>query len=264
MNFKKSVAPLLGAMLLGMVLPVCYANNDVERGNVASTTQQQDRDNTSYLMGRFNPKKKAGFVKIPKKYASRAGMYLRQEALNAFIKMHRAAKKDGVNLKVRSATRNFSDQKRIWEKKWLGKRRLSDGTNVAKDIADPKQKSLKILEYSSMPSTSRHHWGTDIDLNSFNNKWFEHGKGLVLFQWLNANAAKYGFHRPYTEKDANRPHGYNEEKWHWSYTPLSVPMTRDAKRLLRDQNITGFLGSETAVQIAVVKHYILGVDASCR
>lgn len=240
---------------------MCYADNN--SGNIQIDNKQHQYD-ASYLMGRFNPKKKVGFVKIPKKYANRSGMYLRKEALDAFITMYNAAKKDGVNLKILSATRNFSDQKRIWERKWLGKRRLSDGTNVAKDISDPKQKALKILEYSSMPSTSRHHWGTDIDLNSFNNKWFGHGKGLVLFQWLNANAAKYGFHRPYTAKNADRPTGYNEEKWHWSYTPLSVPMTRDAKRVLRDQNITGFLGSETAVQIAVVKNYILGVDASCR
>lgn len=260
MNVKKSV-PLLGIILVGMVLPLCYADNGV--ASPASTVQQHYY-NTDYLMGHFNPKKMTGFVKIPKKYASRSGMYLRKEALDAFIRMRAAARKEGVYLKIRSATRNFSHQKGIWEKKWLGKRKLSDGTNVAKDIANPKQKALKILEYSSMPGTSRHHWGTDIDLNSFNNAWFEQGKGLILFQWMTANAAKYGFHRPYTAKDANRPHGYNEEKWHWSYTPLSVPMTRAAQSSLQDRHIKGFLGSETAGQISVVQNYILGVNASCR
>ena len=40
------------------------------------------------------------------------------------------------------------------ENKWTGKRLLSDGTNVANDIADDVEKALKILEYSSMPGSS--------------------------------------------------------------------------------------------------------------
>jgi len=264
MNFKKSIPSFLGsAIFVGMGLPVCYANNSI--GTLSPTfTSQQEHYDVRYLMGHFNPKKMAGFVRIPRKYASRSGMYLREEALEAFIKMRAAARKEGVYLKIRSATRNFSNQKSIWEKKWLGKRRLSDGTNVAKDIANPKQKALKILEYSSMPGTSRHHWGTDIDLNSFNNKWFEKGRGLAHFQWMNANAATYGFYRPYTAKNATRPNGYNEEKWHWSYAPLSVPMIQEAQKILKDHHINGFLGSETAAQIGVVQHYILGVNKSCR
>ena len=35
----------------------------------------------------------------------------------------------------------------------------------------------EIMKYSSMPSTSRHHWGTDIDLNSLENSYFEKGEG---------------------------------------------------------------------------------------
>ena len=115
-----------------------------------------------------------------------------------------------------------------------------------------------------MPGTSRHHWGTEIDLNSFNNRWFEYGKGKKLYRWLQVNAAKYGFHQPYTAKNSKRPHGYNEEKWHWSYTPLSIPMLRDATTAISDSKIRGFIGSETAIQIGILKHYILGVSESCR
>ena len=35
---------------------------------------------------------------------------------------------------------------------------------------------------------------------------------------VTANASRYGFARPYT---AGRSGGYEEEKWHWSYLPLS-------------------------------------------
>ncbi len=240
-------------------LPTAVALNSNDSAAVrlnVSTSYSSD-----YLMGKFNPAKTKLFVKIPKKYANRSGMYLRQEALSAFIEMQTAAKQSGIRLTIHSATRNFNAQKRIWERKWLGKRSLSDGTNVARDIPNPINKALRILEYSAMPGASRHHWGTDIDLNSFNNKWFESGKGLKLFKWLEANAEKYGFCRPYT---ANRPSGYKEEKWHWSYAPLSAPMLRVAQHHLHDAKITGFVGSGTASQIGVVQQYILGVSDKCR
>lgn len=264
-------------VLLGVSLQACNASNDAtpalvipiahpatsETRKVAVTGHEKNTSQAQikYLMGKFSPSKHKFFVKIPKRYANQSGFYLRKEALEAFIKMHQAAKSDGVHLTIRSATRNFNAQKRIWERKWLGKRRLSDGTNVARDIRKSVDKSLKILQYSSMPGTSRHHWGTDIDLNSFNNKWFESGKGLKLFNWLNVNAGNFGFCRPYT---TNRQFGYNEEKWHWSFKPLSAPMMKAASQVLSDAQITGFLGSETATQIGVVKKYILGVGAGCR
>ena len=208
----------------------------------------------NYLMGRFNPAKHKAFARVPKKYANRSGYYLRKEALNAYTQMVKAARKDGVKLVIRSATRNFNYQKGIWERKWRKQKKSRSAKN----------KALNILKLSSMPGTSRHHWGTEVDLNAFNNKWFESGRGLKLFRWLNKNAAKYGFARPYTKKDEQRPTGYNEEKWHWSYTPLSIPMLRDAKLTLDDTKITGFSGSLTASEIDVVKKYILGVSKSCQ
>lgn len=209
----------------------------------------------TYLMGKFDPAKHGAFARVPSRYANRSGYYLRQETLNAFARMHEAASKDGVRLIIRSATRNFNYQRYIWERKWRERRK--SGLN-------PKAKALSILNYNSMPGTSRHHWGTEIDLNSFNNRWFEYGKGLKLYRWLQANAAKFGFHQPYTAKNSKRPHGYNEEKWHWSYTPLSIPMLRDATIAISDSKIRGFIGSETATQIGILKHYILGVSESCR
>lgn len=283
MNYKTIFKAVAGVTMMTAVLQACHASDarilppvshhkDVvtikpvahTMSNHPAKTSNVPNTPASYLMGKFDPASKTGFVRIPRKYADRSGLYLREEALEKFIKMRTAAKKAGVHLVIRSATRNFDYQKGIWERKWLGKTKLSNGINVARDIVDPMDKSLHILEYSSMPGTSRHHWGTDIDLNSFNNKWFQSGKGLKLFQWMNANAAKYGFHRPYTAKGAQRPNGYNEEKWHWSYTPLAKKMTQDAERVLDDSQITGFLGSETAEAIGVVQHYILGVHPSCR
>ena len=215
----------------------------------------QKKQVVDYLTGRFQPSKHPAFSRVPKKYANRSGYYLRSETLNAFRAMHAAAKKQGINLKIRSATRNFRNQHYIWERKWKSKSRASLRSS---------SRALNILKYSSMPGTSRHHWGTEIDINSFSNRWFNSGEGLRLFKWMNKNASTYGFHRPYTAKNQNRPNGYNEEKWHWSYTPLSIPMLRDASKALTNRDIRGFSGSNTASQINVMEKYILGVDKSCQ
>lgn len=209
----------------------------------------------NYLSGKFDPATHPDFVSVPERYANRRGYYLREAAFNAFSKMHAAAHNDNITLTIRSAARNFDHQKRIWNRKWHSKRHA---------IPDPKNRVKNILKYSSMPGTSRHHWGTELDLNSFDNAWFSAGEGLKLFNWMNANAHKYGFSRPYTAKDQNRPTGYNEEKWHWSYTPLSKPLLNDAQGVLTDNNITGFSGSEYAASLSIVENYIFGVDASCR
>lgn len=218
---------------------------------------------TDYCMGKFEPKKHVDFVLIPIQYADREGMYLRKDVLFAFKSMFDAAQKDGISLQIRSATRNFNYQKGIWERKWTGSTLLSDGTNVAKDIQNPADKALKILEYSSMPGTSRHHWGTDIDLNSFNNTFFEKGEGKLIYDWLTKNAATYGFCQPYTPKGPNRPHGYNEEKWHWTYQPLGSEITEFARKNLTNNMITGFEGAETANDIDVVGKYVLGINQRC-
>lgn len=216
-----------------------------------------------YIMGKFDPAKNANFTKIEKQHASRTGMYIRKDVYNAFKKMLAAAKKDGLNFTIKSATRPFDYQKRIWEGKWTGQRKIEGGKDASKSYPNSKDRALKILEFSSMPGTSRHHWGTDIDLNSFENSYFEKGKGLKEYNWLQKHAATYGFCQPYTQKDKQRPNGYNEEKWHWSYTPIAKQLTDKAKKVLKDEVITGFKGAETATEIGVVEKYVLGINQAC-
>ena len=216
-----------------------------------------------YVMGKFDPAKDSNFVKIPARFADDDRSYLRKEALEDYIKMHEAAQKDGIKLIVVSATRNFYAQKSIWEAKWEG-RRAVDGANLANSLPDPKERALKILEYSSMPGTSRHHWGTDIDLNNLNSQYFEQGKGKDIYDWLNANAATFGFCQPYSAKGVGRRAGYNEEKWHWSYEKLSKPLTAFARDHLKDSLIVGFAGAEAAVPVKMVENYVLGINPACK
>ena len=216
-----------------------------------------------YLMGHFDPKQDDRFVVIDSQYADQKGRLLRKEAYLAFINMHQAASEEGIDLVIKSATRNFDYQKGIWERKWTGESKLSSGVDASAKFGLAKERAQQILKYSSMPGTSRHHWGTDIDLNSFNNTWFESGQGLLVFNWLEENAHKFGFCRPYTEKDSLRPNGYNEEKWHWSYLPLADSLTKQSRKLLNSKMIKGFLGSETANELNVINHYVLGINQGC-
>ena len=204
---------------------------------------------TEYLMGKFDPTKHADFMLVDKKYANKEGMYLRKETYEAFEKMHAAAAKDGVILTIISATRNFDYQKNIWETKWNA---LKDKTAEAR--------AKKILEYSAMPGASRHHWGTDMDLNNLSNPYFEKNGGQKIYQWLQNHAGEYGFCQPYT---AGRPTGYKEEKWHWTYTPLSKNFTNIAGKYLKNEMIQGFKGAETAEKLDVVNCYILGINKEC-
>ena len=216
-----------------------------------------------FIMGKFNPEVDSKFVEIPLKYASNKGMYMQAEAFEAFERMATAAKKEGIDFKIISAARNFFRQKSIWEAKWNGQRKV-DGKDLSKAIPVPMTRALKILEYSSMPGTSRHHWGTDIDINNLENSYFEKGRGLKEYEWLTAHAAAYGFCQPYSPIGPERPKGYFEEKWHWSYMPLSKALTNAAEAHLKNEMINGFDGSETAVEIDVVKHFVLGINGACR
>jgi len=210
------------------------------------------------LLGQFSPSKHPDFTRVDAKYASRKGLRLRKDVLTAFKKMHAHAKKTGVTLQIKSATRSFYHQKSIWERKWHGDR-LVNGINLAKsDMTDAKKAAL-ILQYSSMPGTSRHHWGTDIDLNALNNTYFEQGKGLKVYQWLRHNAATYGFFQPYTSKAQGRT-GYEEEKWHWSYAKTAQAMRADYNKRITHSLITGFAGSQTAKPLNVIQIYVNGIE----
>lgn len=221
-----------------------------------------DTFSVEYITGKFDPSRHPDFVRVDIAHADREGHYLRKDTYEAFLKMHAAAKADGVHLKIISAARNFQRQKEIWEAKWNGAR-LVDGQDISKTIPDSRQRALKILEFSSMPGTSRHHWGTDLDLNALSDAHFQQGEGLKTYTWLTQNAYRFGFCQPYTAKGADRPHGYEEEKWHWSYYPVSKQLTNQARSMLRNEMISGFDGAETAAAIGVVEKYVLGIGEGC-
>jgi zinc D-Ala-D-Ala carboxypeptidase len=210
------------------------------------------------LLGQIQPASHADFVKIESRFTSKQGIYLRREAYESFTRMAESATNDGITLRILSATRNFYDQKKIWEDKWNGIVAVG-GKNLATSVNDPVTRALAILTYSSMPGTSRHHWGTDIDMNSLEPAFFNSGEGKKIYDWLCTNGPTFGWCQPYTAKGDLRPNGYNEEKWHWSYLPISKNYLTTYSDSVSYANLNGFAGWETAEKIDVIEKYVKGV-----
>ncbi len=171
------------------------------------------------------------------------GYTLRKKANDAFLKMKTEAFKSGFKIKVVSSYRNYAHQNRIWERKF--KKFTAAGLS-------PIQAIHKIIEYSTIPGTSRHHWGTDIDIVDGN---APQPKGLLLEEnfegngpfckfkvWMDEHANSFGFYLVYTDKENRK--GFKYEPWHYSYAPLSIPMLKAYQKLdihleLQKSNLIG-------------------------
>ena len=143
---------------------------------------------------------------------------------NTFIameKMRKAALLDGIKIKVVSGFRDFERQKQIWNRKF---KKFTTENNLS-DLDAIKE----IIRFSTIPGTSRHHWGTEIDVidEDFKNeknlliskKYEEGGIFEKLKKWMDNNSQKFGFYLTY-DNNINRK-GFEYEPWHYSYLPES-------------------------------------------
>lgn len=168
---------------------------------------------------------------------------MHKETVIALAKMKTAAALESIRIEVVSAYRSFQRQKEIYEDKY--QRYISQGLSPTEAIEN-------IVEYSTIPGTSRHHWGTDIDIIDSNAAQPEnilqarhfHGKGpyCKLKEWLDEHAESFGFYEVYTD-DPHRK-GFEYEPWHLSYAPISRPMMKaykelDLKTVFQEEKIMG-------------------------
>ena len=171
------------------------------------------------------------------------GYKLQKEAYTAFEKMRKAALADGIKIRVVSSYRGFEHQKGIWTRKY---------NRFTKQGMSPQEAIAKIIEYSTIPGTSRHHWGTDIDIvdggvpqpkSVLEPDHFSKGKVFYIFkEWMDVNANKFGFYLVYTAKEGRK--GFKYEPWHFSYKPISKEMLKqyksiDIKAMLQKEKIVG-------------------------
>lgn len=192
------------------------------------------------------------------------GYKLRKEAHLAFIKMKAEALKSNIKIGAASSYRSYAHQKRIWERKFK--------TNKSKGLSE-KENIKKIIEYSTIPGTSRHHWGTDIDIYQTNTKQPNsilqpenyHGNGSYckLKEWMDANAKRFGFYLVYTDLPSRQ--GFKYEPWHYSYRALSAKYLINYKKLniakiLQKDQLSGSLNFSEAFINQYTKENILDIN----
>ncbi len=179
---------------------------------------------------------------------------LHHDVVQPFLALRAEAIKDGIDLRPYSSFRDFDAQALIWNRKFRGERTLynRDGRIVDPASLTDAQKVDAILAWSALPGTSRHHWGTEIDV--FDQAAIPEGYRVLLLPeefastgvfrrlalWLDANLARFGFFRPY---DRDRG-GVSPEPWHISYAPISfaaqAALTMDlVERTLRSSDLLG-------------------------
>jgi LAS superfamily LD-carboxypeptidase LdcB len=148
-----------------------------------------------------------------------------------FLALRRAALADGLDLVAHSSFRDFSRQLTIWNGKFDGSRPMFDASGRSIDVGElsPNARVEAILLWSALPGASRHHWGTDIDLIDRRatapgyqvkltpQEFAPGGPYAALAGWLQANAARFGFFRPYQGVLS----GVQPEPWHFSFAPVA-------------------------------------------
>jgi LAS superfamily LD-carboxypeptidase LdcB len=174
-------------------------------------------------------------------------------ALEPFLAMRADAAKEGIDIAIASAFRDFAAQQRIWDMKYRGERPLYDADGKPRDHAalDEAQLIEAILCWSALPGASRHHWGTELDvydraampagyrLRLLPEEAAPGGVFYRLHCWLDTHMERYGFYRPY----ANYRGGVLPEAWHLSYAPVSV----DAAQALTVNVLERAVGESTVL-----------------
>ena len=151
---------------------------------------------------------------------------LEQNTLIAFNKMHEAALQDGIDIKIVSGFRDFERQMLIWNnkyKKYTTEYKLS-----------PTKAIEEIIRFSTLPGTSRHHWGTEIDIIDASDERYkdeedvlltekyENGIFTKLKRWMDTNSERFGFYLTYVNDNSRK--GFEYEPWHYSYKPVSIEL----------------------------------------
>lgn len=191
---------------------------------------------------------------------------LRRDAAQALEAMQAAAKKEHILLQSRSSYRSFSFQTQSWNRRM--KELLAKGKTL--------EEALEInLRYVAIPGTSRHHWGTDIDLldaahpaprKGMPIRHFKpNGRYHTMYKWLQKHGPDYGFFLTYTDKPERK--GFYYEPWHYSYAPLAKGLLKnmlviDYQDLWRPHTIIGKELMTAPFMKKYLVNYLLGINPS--
>lgn len=139
-------------------------------------------------------------VSIDEKYAADDTQAGSRIAVNAFIQMYKAAKKEGYGLVINSSYRSYEDQEDICDTY-----RELYGENYVKN-------------YVAMPGFSEHQTGLSFDIGSTDTNVFADSDE---YEWVQENAHKYGFIQRFPTKYESIT-GFRAEPWHYRYVGKKI------------------------------------------
>jgi LAS superfamily LD-carboxypeptidase LdcB len=199
---------------------------------------------------------------------------LHWHAAAPFLALRRAALADGFDLVPISSFRDFSRQLAIWNGKFSGEKPMLDVLGRPVDVSElsPLQRVESILLWSALPGASRHHWGTDVDLVDRNaappgyrvqltqEEFASAGPFAPLAEWLETNAARFGFFRPFRGVLS----GVQPEPWHFSFAPVAESARRSLTPAVLHKAIDAapLLGKEQVLERLDELHarYVAAID----
>jgi len=199
---------------------------------------------------------------------------LHSHVVAPFLKLRREALACGFDLIPASSFRDFARQLAIWNAKYSGAAPIYDASGRVLEAARlaPAERVTAILQWSALPGASRHHWGTDVDLIDRNAvgagyrvqltaaEFTAPGPFAALAQWLETNAPRFGFFRPYRGVLS----GVQPEPWHFSFAPVAEPARRALSTgvLRAALGAAALLGGEHVLERLDELHarYVAGID----
>jgi len=131
----------------------------------------------------------------------------------------------------------------------------------------------EIIRFSTIPGTSRHHWGTDIDIIDGNypdennvlmsEKYEKGGVFYDLKKWLLNNSEDYGFYLTYNNDPKRK--GFEYEPWHYSYKPsskkyLKLLLNSDLEKLFKNKNLNGHQYFDKNFIDKYISEYIMDIN----
>lgn len=162
------------------------------------------------------------------------GVQVEPRTAAAFEVLTERAAAEGYDLRIASAFRGYDRQVRIVNDKWRGLRSVTDADGrILERTSQTDVAWLSIiLRFSALPGTSRHHWGTDLDVwdaaavsedykLSLSPAEYEVGGVFSdMTRWLDERMSAddaEGFFKPYAVDRG----GVAPEAWHISYRPVA-------------------------------------------
>ena len=199
---------------------------------------------------------------------------LHTDVVSPFLNLRRAALAEGFDLIPQSSFRDFSRQLMIWNQKFSGEKPMVDAAGRGIDVSElgPAERIEAILLWSALPGASRHHWGTDVDLIDRHalapgyrvqltpGEFAPGGPFAALAEWLEANAPRFGFFRPFRGVLS----GVQPEPWHFSFAPVAENARRNLTPAVLHRAIAAapLLGKAEVLERLYALHarYVAAID----